>query len=190
VIVGWQTGFSPLMYLPVFGVGVLIAVHFDKLSRVRDRFLTGSYSRTAMAGAVTFAVVCLTSEWWVLGIGASRTAANVAAAIGVPGGATLLIMMAMRSGSVARVLEIPPIHWLGTRSFSLYLIHEPIVVSVATMLPDRDNPTIVTLIGITVSLLCAEIFCRLVEHPSHRLARWVGASVTGFLTDIQARRTP
>jgi peptidoglycan/LPS O-acetylase OafA/YrhL len=174
IVVGRETGISYLIYMPVFGVGVLIALHLDKLSRICNRLLK---SQLAVVTAVALAVIAFSTHWWVTGLGAGLRFANVAGTLGTLGGSAILIVMAMRVDSVANFLQLPAIKWLGTRSFSLYLIHEPIVVSIGTWLPNRDNPALVTSLGISASLLCAEIFCRLIEQPSHRLARRVGRSV-------------
>jgi peptidoglycan/LPS O-acetylase OafA/YrhL len=180
IAVGRVMGLPELIFMPVFGVGVLIAFHLDRLSEICTRVLKAQW---AVATAFALALVALTLEWSAIGVGAGHALTNVAGAIGTVGGSALLVVMAMRVPSVANVLQLSPIRWLGTRSFSLYLIHEPIVVSIATLLPNRDNPALVTLLGVVVSLSCAEVFCRCVERPSHQLARRIGRRAT----DLSAR---
>lgn len=68
------------------------------------------------------------------------------------------------------------VHWLGVRVIHLYLVHEPIVVSVAFFL-HATNPFYVALIAVPLSLLAAEVFFRMVERPSHRLAGLAGRVV-------------
>jgi peptidoglycan/LPS O-acetylase OafA/YrhL len=188
MIFGWRTGIRPLTSLPIFGVGVLLAVHYDRLSVIFDHLWTGAVRRIWTGIIVVLALAALTAQWWFLGLGARDTAANCAGVVGVLVGAALLVMMAMRSTGLSRALMVRPIRWLGTRSFSLYLIHEPIMVSVATIIPNQQNPAVVTLIGLAVSLAFAEIFCRFLERPSHQFARRVGASVGDLITDLRLRR--
>jgi peptidoglycan/LPS O-acetylase OafA/YrhL len=66
--------------------------------------------------------------------------------------------------------------WLGSRSFSLYLVHEPVVVSVAMVLK-TTQPLNVGLVAIPLALLAAEVFFRLVERPSHRFSRTAGKAM-------------
>jgi peptidoglycan/LPS O-acetylase OafA/YrhL len=179
MLAGVEFGQRALMYLPMFGVGVLVAVHFDRLRDIADRVLGGKFNRIKAVAVVLVAIILLTSEWWTHGLGPRRAIPNIAGVLGVSTGALILVVLTMCSGTVARFLEFGPINWLGTRSFSLYLIHEPIIVSTATLLPNIANPAMVTAIGLTISLLCAEVFCRLIEQPSHRLSRRVGASIDG-----------
>jgi peptidoglycan/LPS O-acetylase OafA/YrhL len=63
-------------------------------------------------------------------------------------------------------------------SFALYLVHEPIVVSVATVAgPTRTGVLLTLVVGTLGSLAAAALFHRVVEQPSTRLAerfgRWV-----------------
>ena len=81
--------------------------------------------------------------------------------------------------------NLPPLKWLGSRSFSLYLVHEPVVVSVATTL-GTSNPIAVLLISLPLALAVAEGFFRLVESASPRLAIKVGNAVAEWLS----RRVP
>ena len=69
------------------------------------------------------------------------------------------------------------VRWLGMRSFSLYLIHEPIVVSVTFALRS-NNAFLVAMLALPLSLLVTEAFFRLMERPSHRLAQAAGRVIT------------
>jgi peptidoglycan/LPS O-acetylase OafA/YrhL len=68
--------------------------------------------------------------------------------------------------------------WLGKRSFSLYLVHEPIVVTVAYLLGGRPSLWMELGLAIPLSLLAAEVFGRFVEQPSLHLARNFGVSLS------------
>jgi len=57
-----------------------------------------------------------------------------------------------------------------TRVGRLYLVHEPIVVSVA-MATAASNPLLVLAISAPVSLLVAAAFYRVVEYPAHLLSK-------------------
>ena len=72
--------------------------------------------------------------------------------------------------------ERPAVHWLGSRSFALYLTHEPLVVSLQNLLWQLPRAMVISG-GIGGSLLLAEAFFRLVEKPSHQFSRLVGRRV-------------
>jgi peptidoglycan/LPS O-acetylase OafA/YrhL len=70
--------------------------------------------------------------------------------------------------------------WLGDRSFSLYLIHIPLMeIMVALSHLMRSLPESVSILLLvaasTIAAGCVEIFYRGVEKPAHRMARWLGS---------------
>jgi peptidoglycan/LPS O-acetylase OafA/YrhL len=79
--------------------------------------------------------------------------------------------------SARRLGEANATQWLGTRSFSLYLVHEPIVVSIALLLGGRPNPFLMLALALPASLLGSDLFYRAVEGPSHRASQAVGRIV-------------
>lgn len=87
-------------------------------------------------------------------------------------GGCLLIFVAVQC-SERSWLATRPARWLGTRSFSLYLVHEPIVVSTAVLLGAGYNPALAMAVAVSVSLVIAELFHRVIERPSQRLGKAV-----------------
>jgi len=161
-----------LYQLPLFALGCVLAAGRDRVAEV-----TGRWGRAAWAGLLAVAVL-LTTSYWLLDLGGDREdlpAAVVALTRVLQAtGAGLLVVAAL--GPPARPLRHPAVRWLGTRSFSLYLVHEPVVVAVG-YLTGWTSPAVL-LPTVPVSLLLAEGFFRAVERPSHRLARGVGARLT------------
>lgn len=67
----------------------------------------------------------------------------------------------------ARVLGIPPLQWIGARSYGIYLWHMPVVA----FLPDRvlfGQPVLRGLLIVALTLLLAALSWRLVEDPIRR----------------------
>ena len=65
---------------------------------------------------------------------------------------------------------MPPLPWLGAISFSLYLIHIPLLLMLSAAAPGvLSGAWVPALVAIT--LLVAWIFYRLVELPSRELGR-------------------
>jgi len=149
-----------LIYLPMFGIGVLMAVRKDRLAT-----WAGRMDALLWAALLLVAGVLMSSHWTFPSLPGSSVFATAGAAIMIF--AFLHCRMAIRLG------EWKPVHWLGSRSFSLYLIHEPVVVSVA-LLTGTANPLVALAISVPASLLLTEAFFWSVERPSHRLANLVG----------------
>jgi peptidoglycan/LPS O-acetylase OafA/YrhL len=85
-------------------------------------------------------------------------------------GVMLVIVLAVHAPLFRAVLTSRMFAFLGLISFSLYLVHEPIVIAVSQFV-GRATPSV--LVGVPVALGVAVAFWWAVERPSHRLARRV-----------------
>ena len=86
---------------------------------------------------------------------------------------TLIVILFLAWQPAIRAATSPAGSWLGARSFSLYLIHEPIVVSTALLLgPAHTRWT--PLISVPIALVASAAFYAFVEGPSHRLSQRIG----------------
>lgn len=83
----------------------------------------------------------------------------------------LLILLAQRDGPFAAQLRRPALVWLGRISFSLYLIHMPLLAATNHLLRDQRVPELAALIAVALSFPAAALMYRWVEMPAHRLAR-------------------
>jgi peptidoglycan/LPS O-acetylase OafA/YrhL len=160
------------VYLPMFGVGVLMAARRDVLERWGRKLGPWGWASLLVAS-----IVLLCSQWLFPQLPMTISLAAI--------GGALLLFAFIACKSAVRLGNNSLVHWLGMRSFSLYLVHEPIVVSVAFVL-HATNPFQVALIAMPLSLLVAEIFFRLVERPSHRLAGVAGRAVTERVRSAEA----
>ena len=149
-----------LLYLPMFGVGAIMGRNRDALRRAGSRLGTGR------GWSLMLAAVILTSGAWTRHV----APATVARASEILGAAMLVFLCAywqpFRRRAESRIGQ-----WLGKRSFSLYLVHFPIVVTTAFLL--GHDAAFTFLIAIPASLLAADVFFRAWEGPSHRLAQYV-----------------
>lgn len=161
-----------LSFMPIFFIGAVMAVHRDAIASTHRRV-----SRPVIWAAAAAVIIALSSSALVEAVGLGAR----------PQQAALTVQIAGAAGLVALFLTWPPAIsvgssraavWLGTRSFALYLIHEPIVVSVALVL-DPSNAGWVPAIAVPISLLAADLFFRAVEGPSHQLSQRVGAAAAG-----------
>jgi peptidoglycan/LPS O-acetylase OafA/YrhL len=175
IVAGAWTNQPAAMFLPMFAVGVLLARDRDCLTTLGDRLsrrLPRSWGWLFLALAL-----CLSSSYWMAAALPLRGSAGSAAlALGRGGqvlGAALLIFLALSWRPAERTLDSRPVQWLGARSFSLYLVQEPIVVSIALLLPRPGD-----IVGVGAASLLAiwgatQAFYVLVERPSHQLSRRV-----------------
>ena len=154
-----------LLYLPMFGIGALMLRQHHILAAAGRRLKMWSGSLVVLAG-----VVLLTLSW------TARDQFSTAYRPEQVVGAALLVFAfgywergQAFGGSAA-------LQWLGKRSYSLYLIHYPILVGIAYSLGQNSRFTF--LIGIPIALVAADGFFRGVEGPSHRLAQKLKRSLT------------
>ncbi len=92
----------------------------------------------------------------------------------VGAGAAIIIVSILGSAPLRRWMEKKPLLWLGKQSYSLYLIHVPLVMVVAVAFAGRVP--VWAVIGIfPITLTLSQVFHRWVELPSVALAqRWTG----------------
>lgn len=180
VLMGVTVGFahrqpSLLYFLPMFGLGVLMAMESERLSRLGKAIHELRYGRAVWGALALVALLLLNSYWTMFGFTTDFSKLwyllRIALLLMMTGACLLLfVVVNCREGSR---LSGRPARWLGSRSFSLYLVHEPIVVSTPLVLGSRGGFALSFLFAISASLVVAEIFHRLVERPSQRLGRSV-----------------
>jgi peptidoglycan/LPS O-acetylase OafA/YrhL len=94
----------------------------------------------------------------------------------VAAGAVMLIVFAINSPPFHKFLNSRTIHYLGERSYSLYLIHGTILFSLIHTLMGRVRLDILFLLYLAITLFVAEIFYRLIEHPAMLFGRRLAAT--------------
>ena len=149
----------------------MLAFQLDTLVELAERFRRSRRRKVlgvAASGMVTMLLSGVWLERWLHGV---DTAAGLAAAL--LGG--VILVAATAAFGASRATRIPVgVAWLGSRSFSLYLVHEPIAVSMAPLLGDRLNAVTILATTVPVAFLVTECFYRSVEQPSLRLATYDG----------------
>lgn len=88
-------------------------------------------------------------------------------------GSALVIVLALQPGRLSALLRRRAPAALGRISFSLYLVHVPVLLAAYHLLQGEVPAWATTAIGGVASLGAAVAMYALVEKPSRRLARWV-----------------
>lgn len=162
-----------LRYLPVFGFGVLLAVHRERVEQAAARL-------GAVWPWLVVVALLLLASYWVARVSPDVPGIVVSGARALQiVGALLLVVAALCRPPVLRVLERPWVQWLGSRSFSLYLTHDAVVSSTVLLFGGRPPVWLTMLVAVPVALVVAEVFFRVAERPAHRLARRIGRRVAG-----------
>ncbi|QTX05741.1 acyltransferase family protein [Agromyces archimandritae] len=167
-VAGNIVGNTSLKYLPMFGLGVALAAVWDRIPALVARIP----HRIAPLVWTLFTLACLVvaGSWWylvpVLGLGRASAVTLGPVLLAIVG----LVIAAVHAPGIRTLLSSRLFRRLGAISFSLYLVHEPLVIAVGHMLP---HPEFALLLTVPVSLAVAWAFQRLIELPAHRLARRV-----------------
>ena len=113
-----------------------------------------------------------------------------------PGIAAMIVAIAVgQPRSVVRFLDTRPIRSLGGFSYSLYVIHAPIIVAVSTLVVvprfGHSVPAfaIALLLGVPLALLAARLFAAVFDLPFQRHKSWaaLGAAIRSRLRRPQAQ---
>ena len=166
---GYYTGVLFVAFMPMFAIGVALAFQWERVERV---FFAMTSRR---AGWLVWPLIVggaglMLCSYWLLYPYAENTVLTNATRPVILVGAVLVVLAAALWAPLRRILSTRLVQWLGLISFSLYLVHDPIVVALAYLL---DGSRWVVPLAIAASILVAVGFFFAVERPSHRLAQSV-----------------
>jgi peptidoglycan/LPS O-acetylase OafA/YrhL len=157
-------------YAAFFVIGSLLAKHLHAVNRW--------YAKLKPTQAAILA-------FFVLALYGFAQASSLVQRFSIPGGifdwpvaagAVMLIVFAINSPPFHKFLNSHTIHYLGERSYSLYLIHGTILFSLIHTLMGRVRLDILFLLYLAITLFVAEIFYRLIEHPAMLFGRRLAAT--------------
>lgn len=165
-----------LLYMSMFGIGVIFAAEHVTFRAYAERVQRAGNGRTIWTLLMVAGLLALCSYWFIQPAGLPVQVTHLAFPIQLAGAAVIVFCVAFdRHGR--RFFESGPALWLGKISFSLYLVHDPIILAVNHLTGGEMQPVVI-IVGVPVSLLIAAAFHNLIEGPSNRLSSAVKARLT------------
>jgi peptidoglycan/LPS O-acetylase OafA/YrhL len=189
VVLGTYTGNGALTFLPVFLVGSVLAVKLDDIRGWLARHSGSRWLLPGGAAVLLISLVLLDLHWTIWGVlGGAPRFQEPAKSLEFVGAFGLLVVAAFWLPAV-RLLSTRVFQWLGKISFSLYLVHVPIIIAIDSMF-DRQYTALRIVVSLACSIGVAVLFSRFVELPAHRLSRYLGAGSSGVIRrSLGARAT-
>ena len=161
-----------LTYMSMFAVGSALAYAWGRLARAHDA--VEQKIGLAACGLLAPAAVVATVALQLLPMFGLNTANPDLAATNMfvsMLAITAAIVLIGLTSSMRAVFESRIMHWLGAVSFSLYLVHEPVLLAFTY---STRADTVWVLAGLALCFPVAQLFYWFVEKPSHRVAQRVG----------------
>jgi peptidoglycan/LPS O-acetylase OafA/YrhL len=164
-----------MIYLPVFLAGAVCAANLRRVHSAAETInesprravwwaLVLAASVLCISGYRTIGNLDLVKPWTIINhVGPWMTV------VGCMG----IVFLAFGSMRAQALLNGRLGQWLGRISFSLYLVHVPIIVTMAFAL-GGTLWWVAILLGIPLSLAFAAFFTWFIEHPAQRLAKYSG----------------
>ena len=164
-------------YLSVLVLGSVMAVHVAPRLSAPERPLREARAWGLLLVLGAEAVVLLTAGYWTVNEDAGTVAGwpDVAVILG----AVLVVGLVLRNPVAIAAMSTRLSQWLGRRSYSLYLIHQPIVISLAFAFHGRVNPFLLCALSLVPVLMATDLLWRFVERPTIALSRRVAVAVDG-----------
>lgn len=159
---GWWTSAVHFAVI-LLGCGMALAMHYRTTFRLL-RPLTTPVGMVAVLGGLVYAQMHV--ESWTLSMGGQVRPILMYSVMAV-----LVLPVVCARSRVSRFLSLPPMVWLGERSYSIYLVQVVAGSVVAAMLPkSAEGPPHAVLVMIVCCML-ADLMYRWVERPMIRVGR-------------------
>jgi peptidoglycan/LPS O-acetylase OafA/YrhL len=150
--------FGTLAYIFLFTGGAALALNANRVQRWLDSIPRGA------RGLLWFGALFIITLPIDVGLG---TVVNFAA--------ILLVALCLADSTARVILSYRFPRWLGRISYSLYLVHLPILLTLVHLLFNRVPLQYILLLTIVLSLAVADIAYRLIEKPCIDLGRRVAS---------------
>jgi peptidoglycan/LPS O-acetylase OafA/YrhL len=146
-------------FIPMFVAGIVVAVQTGEIRTATARLPHGAVAALWLAA---LALMLFPGQ-------------SVTAYYDFVWGAGAVALLALMVGSLraAHLFSASPLVWLGRVSYSLYLIHVPLLIAVVQVTYGRAPLWLAVAAAIPLSLGAAEVMYRFIEMPSIGLGRYL-----------------
>ena len=177
VLCGIYSNSDSFRYLPAFFLGAVAATQLERIHRVGAALAARRWGWLVWLVLAVGSAVLLVAHWMTTSstLAVFLTALQPVAALG-------LLLCCMEWRLLAGVLSHQPFRWLGTISFSLYLVHVPLIVTFSYLF-NSWGPLRVAALAIPTALIVGSLFYAVVEKPAHRLSKQLGRTVGRAFAD-------
>lgn len=166
-LLGWKFNVAAAQYLPMFLLGVVLAMNWDRIAAALEPLARRRAAWNATGVAVLAAALTGMLAFYILGPRLGEWSRVVTVPITLA--AIILLMVLVQTWQpLTRLLSIAPLRFLGRISYSLYLVHMPLVVLFLFVF--KPGP-VSALAAIVTALVVSVAFYYAVERPAHRLAQ-------------------
>jgi peptidoglycan/LPS O-acetylase OafA/YrhL len=148
-----------------------MAGNLSILGELADRISSSTHRRAGWNLTLFGSLLALSTYWFALLLTSNKHLLDMTYVVQLLGAAGL-VFSAIFDGRVRARLESIPLRRLGAISFSLYLVHDPIIATLDYLVGNRIIDFVV---GIPLSLAVATVFYFIIERPSHKFARQVAS---------------
>jgi peptidoglycan/LPS O-acetylase OafA/YrhL len=93
-------------------------------------------------------------------------------------GVSILLIISISSNTLSKFLLQKPFTYLGKISYSLYLYHLPILLSLLNLFSDKWPVWLVIVLAIVATLVFSSFAWYVIEHPSMKLAKYFSRKIT------------
>ena len=157
----WITVIWTVRVVPYFVLGILLSKHSEDI-----RSLVGRVPSPVRIALMLVPVIILT----IAHRGYMSIRRDALYDIGV----AMLVVLSLEVPSISAMLNRAVLQWLGRISYSIYLMHTPILMVMFHTLSGRAPLWIIVLSGIATTLATATLMHRLIEVPAMKIGRRFG----------------
>ena len=173
---GGRWGVAILVFLPMFAIGVALASNWAWVASIGDRISRWRMGNLVWVVILSVGVLFAIGYWLMYPYSpwAFQSTFDITRPFALVG-VTIIVITAALWSPLGRLLTMAPFAWLGRISFSLYLVHEPIVVASSYL---WHGSLWAIPCAIVAALIVAVGFYFAIERPSHLLAQRIRRSIT------------
>ena len=184
---GERTGAASLSYLPAFLLGALLAANLDRVRDLSDRWSGTARGRSVWVAIGVLGGILLVGRWIATPVLDEAPELEYVLRGLTPLAAALIVLATIGSTALRAFFSSTVPRFLGKISFSLYLVHAPILIFCFYLFSDR--PLIVgQLVGFALSLIVGTLFWWALEKRAHQWSIAAGHAVSARFAAYQSSR--